>query len=308
MEIQANLKLFKILGDDTRLKLLAILRKSEFTVSELVHILGLHQSNISRHLTQLRDAKLVQDRREGTLVYYRWSEKLNDSNEISSLILSAWTNHDEKIILDSKMNEALELRKSQSKSFFDLVAGQYQEIAQVGGGAQGLIHAMALLIQSRCAADIGCGEGYLSQTLAMNCNSVIAIDQSQKMLDVLIENSDKDGIFNIDARLGDIEDLPIQAAECDLLFLSQVLHHAATPEKVLREAHRVLEKNGRIVILDLLSHDQEWVREKMGDLWLGFDINQLKNLLELVGFNVIQKKIIPIEGGLPLILLNGIRL
>jgi ArsR family transcriptional regulator len=218
VEIQANLKLFKILGDDTRLKLLAILRKSEFTVSELVHILGLHQSNISRHLTQLRDAKLVQDRREGTLVYYRWSEKLNSSNEISSLILSAWTNHDEKILLDSKMNEALELRKSQSKSFFDLVAGQYQEIAQVGGGAQGLIHAMALLIQSRCAADIGCGEGYLSQTLAMNCKSVIAVDQSQKMLDVLIENSDKDGIFNIDARLGDIEDLPIQAAECDLLF------------------------------------------------------------------------------------------
>jgi ArsR family transcriptional regulator len=70
----------------------------------------------------------------------------------------------------------------------------------------------------------------------------------------------------------------------------------------------VLEKNGRIVILDLLSHDQEWVREKMGDLWLGFDINQLKNLLELVGFKVIQKKIIPIEGGLPLILLNGRKL
>lgn len=297
-----SLKFFKVISDETRLKILMILKHSEFTVGELVDILEIHQSNTSRHLTQLRDNYLVDDRREGALVYYRWSEALRLNKELSKIISDAWKNHSDHDRLEAQIQKLLVERKTKTKSFFDKVAGKYHQLAKPGGGSEALLEAFSYLLDIDTCADIGAGQGDLSLMLANSSKKVIAVDLNQKMLNIIDERANDANIGNIETLLGDLDNLNIPDSSVDLVVLSQVLHHIPAPEKAFSEITRILKPNGKLMLLDLLAHDQEWVKEKLGDFWLGFESERLAEWIESAKLNVLYQSSIMIEEGLPVIL------
>jgi ArsR family transcriptional regulator len=303
--LSPSLRLFKIISDETRLRLLMILQNSEFTVGELVEVLGIHQSNISRQLTQLRDGALVSDRREGALVYYRWSDALRASSEIRSIVIKAWNSQPDSESVENHVRDLLTRRRQKSQEFFNKVAGRYRNLAAPGGGSEGLLRAFASMVAVGTAIDIGCGEGDASLLLARGCQRVVSVDLNDHMLDVLRERCSENHISNIEVRKGDMENLPLMDAEADLAWVSQVLHHAPSPESAICEMARVLKPGGRFFILDLFSHDQEWVREKLGDTWLGFSSEQLQEWLSRNNCHTTGSEIVHIDDGLPLLLLYG---
>jgi len=303
--ISPSIKLFKILADETRIKLLAVLRSGEFTVSELVSILELHQSNISRHLSQLRELDLLQDRREGTLAYYRWSESLHSSPELLKILDEMASQLSDILQLNAKVEEVLEQRRSQSEDFFERIAGKYRQLVEPGGSAQALTAAFAGLLGAARAVDIGCGEGDLTLLLARGCKEVISIDRSAKMLKVVEERCREAQLKNVKTKKAKMEQLPVEEKSADLVVMSQVLHHAAEPSRAIDEMARVLKVGGRFALLDLLAHDQEWTRERLGDLWLGFRPEQLVQWLTSAGLTITYTTALPVDEGLPVLLYCG---
>jgi len=303
-----SLKLFKIIADETRLKILMILERAEFTVSELVRVLAIHQSNTSRHLQQLREGSLVDDRREGALVYYRWSEALRASTDLQNLLKSAWNEVPDREAVEGHMDALLAQRRMQSQQFFDSVAGRYSKLADPGGGAEALLRAFGSLLNFDHAVDIGSGEGDVSLFLARGCKKVTAIDMNQKMLDVLHDRFVREGYAGIKVLQGDMENLPLENQCADLAVLSQVLHHAAAPEKALGEMLRILRPGGRFILLDLLAHDQDWVRERLGDQWLGFEPQRISSWLTQLGCTPKNIEVIHVQDGLPTLLIIGTKL
>src|SRR5689334_20534276 len=139
---------------------------------------------------------------------------------------------------------------------------------------------------------LGAGEGTLWQLLGKKARKVIAIDNAPKMVDFGSRLAKKHGFRNLEYRLGDIEDPPIDKNSVDLAVFSQALHHAIHPERAIAGAHRMLKKGGRIVILDLLSHRFEKARELYADHWLGFSEVQLHQWLEKAGFSEIEVTVV----------------
>ncbi|HSQ43119.1 MAG TPA: metalloregulator ArsR/SmtB family transcription factor [Fibrobacteraceae bacterium] len=303
--ITPSLKLFRIIADETRLKILMILEKAEVTVGELVRVLEIHQSNTSRHLQQLRDGDLVDDRREGALVYYRWSESLRANPELQAMLKAAWNGIAGREAVEDHLEALLAQRRLLSQQFFDSVAGRYSKLAEPGGGADALLRALASLLRFEHAVDIGCGEGSISLLLARGCRNVTAIDQNQKMLEILSDRFAREGFPHIRVRQGDMEHLPLEDACADLAVLSQVLHHAIAPESALAEMLRILKPGGYYVLLDLLAHDQDWVRERLGDQWLGFDQQRIASWLQNLNCPPQLHEVVHVQDGLPTLLLIG---
>jgi ArsR family transcriptional regulator len=158
-----------------------------------------------------------------------------------------------------------------------------------------LSHALISLVPKLTIVDLGAGEGTLSQLLAKNARKVIAVDNSPKMVEFGSELAKKHGVKNLEYRLGDLEDPPIAKESVDLVLLSQALHHAIKPERAIESAHRILKKNGRIVVLDLLSHNFEKARKLYSDQWLGFSEVKLHQLLERGGFREIEVNVVSRE-------------
>ncbi len=305
MKLSPSLKLLKVIADENRLKILVLLKDAEFTVGEMVQILDLHQSNISRHLNQLRESELLQDRREGTLVFNRWSDKLRTSPEIKAILESTWAGLPGIEALELKIQDTPNARRGKTQEFFDELAGDYHNLVAPGGGLEALLRGLAWCIQSKNVIDVGCGEGDLSLLLARSCEKVTAIDISPKMLEHVQAQAEIQNLSNITTSIGDVDQLPVNDLSADLVFMSQVLHHSTQPSLALQELRRVLAPKGRFIIIDMLKHDQEWMREKLGDLWLGFEAEEICQLLTEQNFIDIKLEQMSIENGLPLFLITG---
>ena len=148
-------------------------------------------------------------------------------------------------------------------------------------------------------ADLGAGEGTLSQLLARRAKKVIAIDNSDKMVEFGATLAREHGFRNLEYRLGDIEDPPIEVESVDMALFSQALHHASSPQRAVSAAHRILREGGRIVILDLASHSNEQARELYADVWLGFSEIDLQQILKRAGFSQIEIGIVSRETQAP---------
>ncbi len=280
------LDIFKALGDETRLRMLRAVEIAELSVAELVGVLKLPQSSVSRHLKPLRDAGLLEARREGTSVYYRRGPAFEEEgfarflSEKLGALRGAGRDR-------AAVDRALEQRRKESTKFFDEIAGRYNTLTEPGGGWRALAAALAAGFSGQSVADIGCGEGDLTLMLARFARSVTAVDLSPQMLRVVQERAAEAGVSKrVITAKGDIEKIPLKAGSADAVFVSQVLHHAARPEKALAEVARVLKPGGRLILLDLAHHEQEWVRDEWADQWLGFDHAELRRWLRGAGFTV----------------------
>lgn len=295
--MSSTINFLRLLADPTRLRLLLLLEQEELSVAELQQILGMGQSRISSHLAQLKRAGVVEDRRAGKNVYYGASENGQGSRRARVAELSRTLARELPETSRDRTSLKLVLRKRQDKAreYFDELAGKFGRRYCPGRSWQALAHALITLLPPLAVADLGAGEGTLSQLLAKNARKVIAIDSSPKMVEFGSKLAKKHGFKNLEYRLGDIEDPPIAKNSVDLAILSQALHHAIHPQRAIAAAHEILKRSGRLVILDLLSHRFERARELYADHWLGFSEVELHQFLEKNGFREIEVSVVARE-------------
>lgn len=285
--------LLRLLGDETRLRLLRLLSREALNVSELTSILGVAQSGVSRHLGLLREAGLVAEQRAGTFSWYRLTPEF-DSSASERAPLWSWLRAEfSRVTTDARADDARleEIRRLRQESF-----------AQHGGSGDGRqlvpgrswaawARAIGLLMPAVDVADLGCGEGYLAIEAARWARRVTAIDRSTDVLERGKALASRRRVRNITWKRGELEHLPLADASVDIALLSQALHHAAHPDRALAEAHRILRPGGRVLVLDLRQHDEAWVRPQLGDAWLGFSDEELRRLLGTAGFHDVTVRV-----------------
>lgn len=287
-------KSLRLLADETRLRLLLLLQKEELSVVEIQEVLGMGQSRISSHLAQLRQAGLVKDRRAGKNIYYALASD-NGHAQLLPIIQAAARELPEAERDQAALAVALKKRDDKAREYFNQLAGKFGRAYCPGRTWDGVAHMLFSIVPELVIADLGAGEGTLSQLLAKRAKKVIAVDNSEKMVEFGSGLAKKHGFKNLEYRLGEIEDPPIPAESVDLALLSQALHHAMHPDRAIAAAYRILHKGGRIAILDLLQHQMEETRELYADRWLGFSEADLQQFLSSAGFRDIEVSVVSRE-------------
>jgi ubiquinone/menaquinone biosynthesis C-methylase UbiE/DNA-binding transcriptional ArsR family regulator len=294
--MQNTLKSLRALADPTRLRILALLERDELSVHELQEITRLGQSRISTHLGLLLDSGLVQSRREGKRTFYRLFQALDAmGREFVRLAVRGARELPDYPADQLNLKRILGLRLDQAKLLFNQVAGRFDRRYGPGRSWQAFGHLLLRIVPALVIADLGSGEGLLSELLAPRAKKVIAIDNSDKIVAFGAAKARKNGIKNLEFRLGDLEHPPLEPASVDLVILSQALHHARHPDQAMVSAHQVLRPGGQVLILDLLTHSFEQARELYGDQWLGFAEGDLHRWLEAAGFHGIEINVVARE-------------
>jgi SAM-dependent methyltransferase len=284
--------LFRLLGDEARLRLLRVLAQDRFNVTELTGVLGLAQSGVSRHLGMLKEAGLVSEERDGAYTYYRLSPEVRSNGHglLWPLLESQFAAAQQNVAVradDARLQEVLRVRREN----FDQHAGpDTRDGRQLVPGRSWAAWARALghLLPPAEVVDIGCGEGYLTVEVARWARRVVAVDRSAAVLTRAKALAGRRRAANIVFKRGELEKLPLDSASADVAILSQALHHAADPGQAMAEAARVLRPGGKVLVLDLRAHSEAWVREKLGDRQLGFTEDALTGLLTDAGLSDIK--------------------
>lgn len=286
------LRMLKAMADPTRLRLLVILDREELSVNELVRILGMGQSRISRHLAIMKDAGLLQMRREGTWSFY----SIPATVEATSLLDSFRNSERHNSILAGdgpRIRQVLEDRKEKSRQYFDKVAEDWDDIRADYFGLRVRNRALAGLIPADWkVADIGCGTGFLLLALAPLVKKAYGIDNSGEMLRVARRNAVQRGLKNIEFIQSEMNDLPLKTGSLDGLTASMVLHHADIPGGVAKEWARVMKPGGKISIVELAKHEHDWLREEMADTWLGFEEKEFSGFFRSAGFERVRVEMV----------------
>jgi ArsR family transcriptional regulator len=291
-------KILRVVADPNRLRILLLLKGEELSVAELQEILVMGQSTISTHLSQLKQAGLVEDRRTGKSNLYRLSAPAGGS-ALEQILDRAGNEIPEAAADQAAMRRVLRKRQDKMRSFFDSVAGRLGKDYVPGQSWKGVAEALLRLMPPMVIADLGAGEGGFALLLAQQAKKVIAVDSSAKMIEVGRDQALRHGVENVEFRLGDMEEIPIGDGEVDLVFFSQSLHHALHPERAVEEAARILTPGGRIVLLDLMKHRFEEARELYADEWLGFSEVEVEAMLEKAGFIEVQTSVVHKEAETP---------
>lgn len=247
------------------------------------------QSRISSQLAQLRQVNLVSDRRDGKKAFY--SVRTNLSPRTVALLKSAIESvADLPVMAEDRENldRILQKRRRTQEQYFNLIAGRLGKNYCPGRSWEAIGHLALRLTPAIDIADLGAGEGLLSQLLARRARQVWCIDNSPRMIEVGTELARKNGLANLEYKLGDIENVPLPDRSVDLAILSQALHHAQHPQSAVSEAHRILRPGGQLVVLDLNEHDFEKARDLYADVWLGFKESALHGFLKKAGFAKVE--------------------
>ena len=284
--------LYRLLGDEARLRLLRVLARERLNVTELTGILGLAQSGVSRHLGLLKDAGLVVEEKDAGFTYYRLASALRDDGQ-HALWPALQQQFDEAAsdpvvrADEARLQEVLRLRKEN----FDTHGGaDTRDARQLVPGRSWAAWSRALgqLLPPLEVADLGCGEGYLTIEAARWAARVIAVDRSEPVLERAKGLARRRRVSNVVWKRGELDKLPIKDQAVDVALLSQALHHAHDPARAVAEAARITKAGGRVLILDLRSHGEEWVRAKLGDRRLGFRDEELARLMTSAGLRDVR--------------------
>ena len=294
--MSATLKSLRALSDATRLRIVALLEKDELSVNELQEITKLGQSRISTHLGLLSDCALVQSRREGKRTFYKLNPQADSAaNEFIQLAIRGAKELPEHSHDQINLKRVVNRRREQAEVYFNQIAGRFDRVYGPGRSWQAFGHLLLRILPPLVVADLGAGEGLLSELLARRCKHVIAVDNSEKIVAFGAAKAKKNGLKNLEFRLGNLQNPPIEANSVDLVILSQTLHHAEDPAAALASAAKLLKPHGQILILDLLKHNFDKAHELYGDRWLGFAESDLHHLLEKAGFKKIEISIVARE-------------
>ena len=261
------------LGDPARLRMLRLLEREELSVGELARALQLPQSTVSRHLKTLHGGHWLIKRTEGTASLYRLSP-VSLSDEARALWTVAASQLDPSPTLredDERLDAVLlDRRQTDAAAFFGRVGGEWDEVRrELFGDGFTASALLGLLPEEWTVADIGCGTGDASRHLAPLVRRVIAVDREPAMLEAARRRLED--ASNVDYRLGDLNALPIDDASVDAAIVSLVMHYVEQPAPACGEIARCLRPGGRVIVIDMLTHDREAYRLRMGHVHMGFD-------------------------------------
>ena len=283
-------KVFKTLSDPTRVRILALLAQEELAVQELMEVLGMAQSRVSRHLGILREAGLLRDRRDGTYVFYRFREPEEPAWRDAWALVGRSLAEDPAARRDAlAVTRVIEARAARSRSFFDAVGPEWDALRKVWGDDMLRARALGRLVpQGLRVADVGTGTGVLALELADAGLDVIAVDHSPAMLAAAREKIEERGGAAVELREGEASALPLEDGEVDAAFAHMVLQYLASPAEALAEMARIVKPGGRVVVIDFVRHDREWMRGELGVQWLGFPPEEIQEHLEAAGLRDIR--------------------
>lgn len=288
------LERLSVLGDETRTRILALLERSEFTVSELCSALQAPQPSVSRHLKTLASEGWVEARAEGRNRHYRLSPSLDDAARALWRIVREEIGPGGVYAADAeRARSVLEHRRLRSAEFFAETAERWDEMrTELFGSATGLAPLLGLVEPDWTVGDLGAGTGVLAARLAPFAGRVVAVDRSEEMLSAAaLRTSETD---NVDLRRGTLENLPVDDGELDLAILALVLHYVVDPPAVLDEVRRALRPGGSVILLDMRRHDRgSGFTERMGHVWPGFEAERVRAWLGDAGFE--RERVVPLQ-------------
>jgi ArsR family transcriptional regulator len=274
------------LGDETRTRILALLERSEFTVTELSSVLQAAQPTVSRQLKTLAAEGWVEARVDGRNRHYRITSALDEAARAVWAIVRHEIGEGGIYAADAERStQVLEHRRLRSAEFFASAAERWDETrSELFGSAAGLTPLLGLLHHDWVVADLGVGTGSLTEALAPFAGRVIGVDRSAEMLEAAAYRLRDVG--NVELREGELETLPIDDGEVDLAVLALVLHYVVDPPSVLSEVRRVLKPGGRLLLVDMRQHDRGGAYgQEMGHVWPGFEFERVETWLRDGGFD-----------------------
>ncbi len=306
------LKIFKALADETRLRLMGVLSQGDFNVNELLEILRMGQSRISRHLKILAESGLVTHRREGNWIYYGLQNPNGDfelKTAIGLAVKSAGTLETHNADLQN-IESVVQHRRTLSTKYFNEIGSNWEALQRDMLDAEEYRRrAVELLPQDReTVVDLGVGSGLILPSLLKRFQKIIAVDASQTMLKIaanFISENVPERTEHCHFRLGELEHLPIEDNSADAAIASMVLHHVSNPLLAMQDAQRILQPGGSFVIADLFQHDMEEMRENFADLWLGFQPADLEKWLKRAGFRVKHSEVLDQSERLKVVLIKA---
>lgn len=273
------------LGDETRVRILVLLERSELTVTELAFVLQAPQPSVSRHLKTLAGEGWVEARVEGRNRHYRIAPDLDEPARELWRIVREQVGDGTLYAADAeRARVVLERRRLRSEEFFSQAAERWDEMREeLFGRTANLLPLLGLVRSDWTVADLGVGTGTLAQTLSPFARKVVGVDRSEQMLAAAALRLA--GTENVELRRGELERLPLRDGEIDLAILALVLHHVVHPPDVLAEVKRALRPGGLLLLLDMRAHDRgARYAEEMGHVWPGFDPDQVRRWMSDAGF------------------------
>lgn len=297
---------FKALSDETRVRLLCILRQHELSVNELVTILAMGQSRVSRHLKILAGAGLLQSRRDGLWVFYSAVSTGPDFDFMEAVFPFISAHCDVRADMDMAWR-IIDERTLKTRQFFNAIAEDWDALNREVLGGFDLANAVCAAMPQPCslAVDLGCGTGSVLEKMLEKAQGVIGVDGSSRMLELARHRFAPEYIGDeghVSLRIGELDHLPLRDGEAHFACINLVLHHLSAPSVALEEIHRILMPQGLVLVTDFDKHEVERMRSDYGDRWLGFDANALTTLLEDSHFRVCHVHRQPVEKGLTLLL------
>ena len=295
--VAALVGFLETLADSTRLRLLRLLERHELGVAALCDILQMPQSTVSRHLKVLSDQGWVGSRSQGTTRLYRTKGELDPAARRLWLLsrdqTDAWPTARQDQL---RLGRQLARQSPPAEAFFAGAAGQWDRLREEAYGRAFTQTALLGLLPSEwVVADLGCGTGHAAAALSAHVGRVVGVDQSPAMLKAARKRTA--GIDNVELRQGRLEALPLEDRTCDGALLLLALTYVGDPSAALAEMARILRPGGRAVVVDLLRHDRDDFRRRMGQEGFGFEPPDLKAMLEAAGLEQAACRELPPEPG-----------
>lgn len=281
MDLEGWSSRLKVFADATRVRLLALLAREEFTVAELAAITGLAQPRVSTHLARLKEAGLVRDRRSGVSAYYRFDEDALDAAQQS--LWQALRNGSDDPLLNqdaARIPEVMAARAS-DQNWADSVAGDMERHYSPGRTWEALARSALPLLEPGDVLDIASGDGVLAELLAPHSDRYVCLDASARVVNAASERLRT--YPNVEVREGDMHALPFADASFDLVVLMHALTYAAKPQQAVAEAARVLRPGGRLLLSSLGKHAHATAAQPFGHVNLGFTVKELQKFVEKAG-------------------------
>ena len=291
------LTVLKALSDETRLRIVSLLFNHELNVNEIVDVLGMGQSRISRHLKILSDAGILSCRKDGLWAFY--TAAVNGSAEkmiklIYQEMAGGFFESDSRS-LETYMAD----RNRKGREYFNGIASRWSAIRrEMLAGLDLNSEILAVMKRSSVTADLGCGNGELAALLLQKSGRVIGVDRSTGMIEMARQNLSGISPEQAEFRLGELSHLPLRDEETDCAVINMVLHYLDEPARGIEEASRILKKKGRLILGDLYLHNNEAMRSRFGHRWLGFSGETVAGWMKQSGFKIETVKKFRADNGL----------